>query len=154
MLAEIRCDYFVPSVFGKADSNCNLQLIVTTGTLETIMKARTDRLVLSMQRSFSFMQMKKNALSDSLHHGRLKWKQDTVQFYKNTFIFSLGYYWSLKNLASHALHVHFTYQLHMFTSSYKYFFWSVTQKYFDIFSNQLFIHVTCTCECVLTLYRL
>ena len=27
-------------------------------------------------------------------------------------------------------------------------------KYLDIFSNQLLIHVTCTCECVLTLHRL
>ena len=47
---------FVSSELGKADSHCNLQLFVTIGTIEKITrtKARTDRLVLSMQRSFSF----------------------------------------------------------------------------------------------------
>ena len=51
MLAEICCDYFVTSLFDKADSHCNLQLFVTIGTIEKIThtKARTDRLVLSLQ---------------------------------------------------------------------------------------------------------
>ena len=151
MLAEICCDYFVTSLFGKADSHCNLQLFVKTGTLEKITKARTDRLVLSMQRSFFFMQKKKNALSDILHHGHFKVKtkyHPVLQ--KNTFIFSPGY-WSFNNLASYAL---LLYQLHMFRVIIQTFLWPVSQKYFDIFSNQLLIHVTCTCECVLTLHRL
>ena len=151
MLAEICCDYFVTSLFGKADSHCNLQLFVKTGTFEKITKARTDRLVLSMQRSFFLCKRKKMLYRIFYIMGSSKWKQNTVQFYKkNTFIFSPGY-WSFNNLASYAL---LPYQLHMFRVIIQIFLWPVSQKYFDIFSNQLLIHVTCTCECVLTLHRL
>ena len=57
---DFSCDFiillFVSSELGKADSHRNLQLFVTIGTIEkiTCTKARTDKLVLSMQRSFSF----------------------------------------------------------------------------------------------------
>ena len=152
MLAEICCDHFVTSLFGKADSHCNLQLFVKTGTLEKITKARTDRLVLSMQRSFFFYAKEKKCFIGYFTSWALQSenKIPSSSTKKNTFIFSPGYL-SLNNLASHAL---LSYQLHMFHVIIQIFLWPVSQKYFDIFSNQLLIHVTCTCECVLTLHRL